>query len=121
MRFTPLVVLLILISLLSACKGDYDKNKAIQKKKYDSSINEVIKLENEKLANESKPEIKRNDTGVVVYNKGELIWLLYKVESKEVKSTYLKKDDKYILLDATKASDRIDEAKEEYIENLGKK
>jgi hypothetical protein len=121
MRFKPLVVLILLLSFLSACKDDYEKTKAIQKEKYDSAINQVIELENERLKSENKPEIKRNETGFVVYNKGELIWLLYYVDSKEVTATYQKENNKYVLLPAKEASDKIDEANEEYIENLGKK
>ncbi|MFC4184430.1 hypothetical protein [Saccharococcus thermophilus] len=121
MRFKPLVVLILSLSFLSACKDDYEKTKSIQKEKYDSAINQVIELENERLKSENKPEIKRNETGIVVYNKGELIWLLYYVDSKEVTATYQKENNKYVLLPAKEASDKIDEANEEYIENLGKK
>ncbi|KYD08965.1 hypothetical protein B4135_3876 [Caldibacillus debilis] len=36
------------------------KNRKRSKKKYDSAINQVIELENERLKSENKPEIKRN-------------------------------------------------------------
>lgn len=115
MRIKILIILTLSFCILSACKSE-------EKKEYDSAINQVIKLENEKLKREKKPIIKRTETGIVVFNKGELIRLYYYQNSKEINATYQKEETRYVLLPENKATfKKIDDAKEEYLENLGKK
>ncbi|MGZ0085175.1 hypothetical protein ACWNXI_06225 [Caldibacillus thermoamylovorans] len=118
MRFKLIVLFILSLSILSACKDDYETKQAILKEKYSSVINQVIELENERLKRENKPEITRKETGIVVYNKGTLIWLLYYVDSKEVTATYQKENNKYVLLPANEASDKIEKSNEDYVENL---
>lgn len=121
MRLNLLVWCILSLSFLSACKDDYAETKAILKEKYDSSINQVIELENNRLKRENKPAINREETGIVVYNQGKLIWLLYYVDSKEVTVTYQKEKNQYVLLPNKEAVEKIENLNEEYIENLGRK
>lgn len=121
MKFKLLIILVLSLSFLSACKSDKEKI-AERKKEYDFSINQVIKLENEKLKSEDKHGIKRSETGIVVFNNGDLIRLYYSYDSKKVNVIYQKKKDKYVLLPENKNTfEKIDNAKENYIENLGRK
>jgi outer membrane lipoprotein-sorting protein len=129
MKFKLLIFLILMLSFLSACKSVSkdipEKNKEYDSstmQEYDSSINQVIKLENEKLESEHKHEISRSETGIVVYNKGNIIVIYYRYNSKEQQSAYQKENNKYVLLPENEnTSKKIDNAKEEYIENLGRK
>ncbi|MBY6054030.1 hypothetical protein [Cytobacillus firmus] len=68
MKLKTIFSLILLLCFLIACKSDFEESKSIQKEKYDSHINEVIELENDRLENENRPQIARSETGIVVYN-----------------------------------------------------
>ncbi|MGG0655394.1 hypothetical protein [Rummeliibacillus pycnus] len=108
--------------LLSAC-NNADKDNQKSKDKYDTSINQVITLENEKLKKENKMEINREEIGIVVYSDGELINLMYDYNKIKINSIYQKKKDEYVLLPNNQTTyTKIDEAGDSnYIENLGTK
>lgn len=113
-------MLIITVVFLSSCQDSYEKNKEQNKEKYDSAVNQVIEIENERLQEENKPKIKRNKTGIIVYENGKLIQLLYRFKSKEVNSIYQKEKNSYkVLPENDNTFELVDDAEEEYIENLG--
>lgn len=91
-------IAIITVVFLSACQDSYEKNKEQNKEKYYSAVDQVIEIENERLKEENKPKIKRSKTGIIVYEDGEWIHLLYQLKSKEVNSIYQKEENSYKLL-----------------------
>ncbi|MFJ7752718.1 hypothetical protein ACQKGI_16805 [Peribacillus muralis] len=109
-----------------------EDQKEVDQKKYDNRINQVITQENIRLQKENAvadDEIqKREDTGIVVYSNGEVIELMYEIDSSnkkiEVLYVFNKKKDQYewIPVHSAKYNKITGQLKEdEYIENLGVK
>ncbi|GAA5660888.1 cystatin-like fold lipoprotein [Geobacillus stearothermophilus] len=83
------LLILILFLLLGYCRNQKENIR----ERYDSSINQVIILENKRLQKEKKLDdneiLKREDTGIVVYSDGKYIELIYELDSnKQNKSLY---------------------------------
>lgn len=95
------------------------------KKKFNESIETVIKLENEELVRRNHDPIVRNETGIEVSDDGDWIELSYDASVQGGKkplqeSVYQKQDDRYVrVTDRKTVSDQLDKAKTTYIENLG--
>jgi len=91
------------------------------KKKFNASIETVIKLENEELVRQNHDPIVRKETGIEVSDDGDWIELYYDIPLQgHKKSVYQKQGDRYARVTDIKAvSDQLDKAKTTYIENLG--
>ncbi|WP_042148160.1 cystatin-like fold lipoprotein [Paucisalibacillus sp. EB02] len=106
--------------LIGGCSED-DRNK----EKYDSSINQVVILENKRLQKEnnlSEEEIlKREEIGIIVYDSGKYIRLLYKFNSGDIIYEFDQEKENYKPFhgDLSNLDDVFDEA--DYVENVGLK
>ncbi|MGE6377300.1 hypothetical protein [Peribacillus muralis] len=109
-----------------------EDQKEVDQKKYDNRINQVITQENIRLQKENAvadDEIqKREDTGIVVYSNGEVIELMYEIDSSNKKIEVLygfnKKKGQYewVPVHSSKYNKITGQLKDhEYIENLGVK
>ncbi|WP_340372509.1 hypothetical protein [Peribacillus sp. FSL E2-0218] len=109
-----------------------EDQKEVDQKKYDNRINQVITQENIRLQKENAvadDEIqKREDTGIVVYSNGEVIELMYEIDSsnKKIEVLYVfnkkKGEYKWVPVHSAKYNKITGKLKDdEYIENLGVK
>ncbi|HCN56684.1 MAG TPA: hypothetical protein DIS82_00900 [Exiguobacterium sp.] len=94
------------------------------KKKFNESIDTVIKLENEELVRRNHDPIVRKETGIEVSDDGDWIELSYDAPVQGGKkslqeSVYQKQGDQYVRKELKTVSDELDKAKTTYIENLG--
>ncbi|MCK2157292.1 hypothetical protein [Exiguobacterium sp. 17-1] len=91
------------------------------KKKFNESIETVIKLENEELVRQNHDPIIRKETGIEVSDDGDWIELYYDAPLQgDKKSVYQKQGDRYVrVTDIKTVSDQLDKAKTTYLENLG--
>ena len=108
-------LLILSMALLAGC------DEQDGKKTYNSSINQVICLENDRLKAEDPFEIQRKKTGIAVYADGDIIHLIYTKDSTTVDSFYQKKADSYAPLPVSEY-EKVDQAGEAvYLENLVRK
>jgi len=91
------------------------------KKKFNTSIETVIKLENEELVRQNHDPIVRKETGIEVSDDGDWIELYYDTLLQgDQRSVYQKQGDRYVrVTDIKKVSDQLDKSDTTYIENLG--
>lgn len=91
------------------------------KKKFNDSIETVIKLENEELVRQNQDPIVRKETGIEVSDDGDWIELYYDTPLQgDKKSVYQKQVDRYVRVTGIKTiSDQLDKSETTYIENLG--
>ena len=91
------------------------------KKKFNESIETVIKLENEELVRQNHDPIVRKKTGIEVSDDGDWIELYYDTPLQgDKKSVYQKQGDRYVrVTDIKTVSDQLDQSDTTYIENLG--
>ncbi|MGE6631849.1 hypothetical protein [Bacillus sp. NPDC077027] len=114
----------IFLIFITGCQNE----KQVNKEKYDSSINQVITLENKKLQSEgilNEHEIlKREDVSIVVYTNGDYIELIYELKkNKQQKETLYKKEksNMFTVIPTAKIKNGdVDEPTEntDYVENL---
>lgn len=91
------------------------------KKKFNASIETVIKLENEELVRQNHDPIVRKETGIEVSGDGDWIELYYDTPLLgDERSVYQKQGDRYVrVTDIETVSDQLDKSDTTYIENLG--
>ncbi|MBQ6446225.1 MAG: hypothetical protein IJJ10_02020 [Bacillus sp. (in: Bacteria)] len=107
--------------VLFGCQNE----KAVNKEKYNSAIEQVISLENSKFESK-KIELKRKDIGIAVYSQGKYIELMYEIDNKKIESMYEYDSSKKIYIEYPHTPKHIKKIESElkeinYIENLGYK
>lgn len=119
------IILSTLIIMLTGCKSEKEEKK----EKYDSSINQVVTLENKRLQKEKiltdTDILKREDIGIAVYQNGDFIELIYELKpNKQTESLYKKDKSKNYKLFPKQKIKRGDVNKElekiDYVENTAK-
>lgn len=120
------IILSTLIIILTGCKSEKEEKK----EKYDSSINQVVTLENKRLQKEKiltdTDILKREDIGIAVYQNGDFIELIYELKpNKQTESLYKKDKSKNYKLFPNQKIKRGDVNKElekiDYVENTALK
>lgn len=120
------IILSTLIIMLTGCKSEKEEKK----EKYDSSINQVVTLENKRLQKEKiltdTDILKREDIGIAVYQNGDFIELIYELKpNKQTESLYKKDKSKNYKLFPKQKIKRGDVNKElkkiDYVENTALK
>lgn len=126
MKTKFLIILSTLIIMLTGCKSEKEEKK----EKYDSSINQVVTLENKRLQKEKiltdTDILKREDIGIAVYQNGDFIELIYELKpNKQTESLYKKDKSKNYKLFPNQKIKRGDVNKElekiDYVENTALK
>ncbi|KMK95120.1 hypothetical protein [Rossellomorea marisflavi] len=117
-RWMFLIVIMVL--LLSGCQRSAERKKA----QYDPAIKQVLALEKDRIAGDFR--LKREDTGIVVYGKGQYISLFLEPEpdvsaealyqrNEQGSYDYIPEEVRYDIFDR---DEKVFE-KDDYIENLG--
>lgn len=122
MKMKFVITFFVLLTLLTGCQNSTQKNK----EKYSSAINQVIELENKRISGDRI--FMREDIGIIVYEEGKYIELMYKTESdNEIESLYEinpQKEYKYITKESLNKILKTEESAFKnisYTENVGLK
>ncbi len=113
-------LIVIMVLLLSGCQRSAERKKA----QYDPAIKQVLALEKDRIAGDFR--LKREDTGIVVYGKGQYISLFLEPEpdvsaealyqrNEQGSYDYIPEEERYDIFDR---DEKVFE-KDDYIENLG--
>ncbi|KQU63289.1 hypothetical protein QU593_18680 [Rossellomorea marisflavi] len=115
-----IILIVIMMVLLSGCQRSVERKKA----QYDPAIKQVLALEKDRIAGEFR--LKRENTGIAVYGKGQYLMLYYDPEpdvgaealyqrNEQGDYDYIPEEDRYDIFDR---DEKIFETND-YIENLG--
>lgn len=95
-------------------------------KKFNESIETVLKLENKELIRQNEAPVERKETGIEVSDDGDWIELYYDVpgtatdQKPPQHSIYQQQGDQYVRIENPKTVYRkLDKTKTTYLENLG--